>query len=109
MDELIICGVKSAYILKSTQATFKEDAHFYYHQLEEIDSLQHLPEDDYVKIAFNINRNSSSLGWWVRESFKDTIKLVSSGHDSIDVIMPNMTKGQALRQLLTEWGCRLLN
>ena len=28
MDELIICGVKSAYILKSTQATFKEDAHF---------------------------------------------------------------------------------
>ena len=41
---------------KSTQATFKEDAHFYYHQLEEIDSLQHLPEDDYVKIAFNINR-----------------------------------------------------
>ena len=52
MDELIICGVKSAYILKSTQATFKEDAHFYYHQLEEIDSLQHLLKDDYVKIAF---------------------------------------------------------
>ena len=45
----------------------------------------------------------------LERAFKDTIKLVSSGHDSIDVIMPNMTKGQALRQLLTEWGCRLLN
>lgn len=110
MDELIICGVKSAYILKSTQATFKEDAHFYYHQLEEIDSLQHLPEDDYVKIAFNINRETHPhLDDELERAFKDTIKLVSSGHDSIDVIMPNMTKGQALRQLLTEWGCRLLN
>lgn len=105
MDELIICGVKSAYILKSTQATFKEDAHFYYHQLEEFDSLQHLPEDDYVKIAFNINRETHPhLDDELERAFKDTIKLVSSGHDSIDVIMPNMTKGQALRQLLTEWG-----
>lgn len=28
---------------------------------------------------------------------------MSSGHDSIDVIMPNMTKGQALTRLLNEW------
>ena len=39
----------------------------------------------------------------MNETFKDTIQLVSSGHDSIDVIMPNMTKGQALTRLLNEW------
>lgn len=58
IDQLVICGLKSAYILKHTSEAFKEDTRFYYHQLKEIDSLQQLPEDDYVKIAFNINRET---------------------------------------------------
>lgn len=104
MDQLIICGVKSAYILKDTPEYFKEDARFYYHQLEEISSLQNLPEDEFVKIAFNINRDSHPhVDDELSIAFEGTIKLVSSGHDSIDVIMPNMTKGQALTRLLEEW------
>ncbi|SIK08457.1 Phosphatase YbjI [Mycobacteroides abscessus subsp. abscessus] len=92
------------YILKDTSEAFKEDAHFYYHQLEEIDSFQPLPEDEYVKIALNINRDThSTLDTDLEEKFSNTIKLVSSGHDSIDIIMPNMTKGQALQRLLEEW------
>ena len=41
--------LKSAYILKDTSQPFKENAHFY-HQLEEIDSFNVLPDDDYVKL-----------------------------------------------------------
>ncbi|MEQ5990144.1 Cof-type HAD-IIB family hydrolase [Staphylococcus saccharolyticus] len=105
IDQLIICGVKSAYILKNTSENFKEDARLYYHQLEEIDSLQALPDDDYVKIAFNLNRETHPrLDKELGEIFKDSIKLVSSGRDSIDIIMPNMTKGQALTRLLNEWN-----
>ncbi|MBE7356856.1 Cof-type HAD-IIB family hydrolase [Staphylococcus haemolyticus] len=104
IKEFIVCGLKSAYILKDTSEAFKEDAHFYYHQLEEIDSFQPLPEDEYVKIALNINRDThSTLDTDLEEKFSNTIKLVSSGHDSIDIIMPNMTKGQALQRLLEEW------
>lgn len=104
LDEFIVCGLKSAYILKETSDAFKKDAHFYYHQLEEIDSFQPLPDDDYVKIALNINREThSTLDTDLEEKFSDSIKLVSSGHDSIDIIMPNMTKGQALQRLLEEW------
>lgn len=105
IDQLIICGVKSAYILKNTSENFKEDARLYYHQLEEIDSLQALPDDNYVKIAFNLNRETHPrLDKELGEIFKDSIKLVSSGRDSIDIIMPNMTKGQALTRLLNEWN-----
>ena len=50
INNLIICGVKSAYILKETSEAFKQDARTYYHQLIEIDSLQTLPDDDYVKL-----------------------------------------------------------
>ena len=95
---------KSAYILKETSEAFKQDARTYYHQLIEIDSLQTLPDDDYVKIAFNINRQTHpDLDEKLALKFKEDIKLVSSGRDSIDVIMPNMTKGQALSRLLKEW------
>ena len=104
IDEFIVCGLKSAYILKETSEAFKQDARTYYHQLIEIDSLQTLPDDDYVKIAFNINRQTHpDLDEKLALKFKDDIKLVSSGRDSIDVIMPNMTKGQALSRLLKEW------
>ncbi|AIA00340.1 MULTISPECIES: Cof-type HAD-IIB family hydrolase [Staphylococcus] len=104
IDQLVICGLKSAYILKHTSEAFKEDTRFYYHQLKEIDSLQQLPEDDYVKIAFNINRETHpNVDEEVATQFSNDIKLVSSGHDSIDIIMPNMTKGQALKRLLDKW------
>ena len=104
IKEFIVCGLKSAYILKDTSEAFKKDAHFYYHQLEEIDSFQPLPEDEYVKIALNINRDThSTLDTDLEEKFSNIIKLVSTGHDSIDIIMPNMTKGQALQRLLEEW------
>ena len=104
IKEFIVCGLKSAYILKDTSEAFKKDAHFYYHHLEEIDSFQPLPEDEYVKIALNINRDThSTLDTDLEEKFSNIIKLVSSGHDSIDIIMPNMTKGQALQRLLEEW------
>ncbi|HHX0299258.1 TPA: Cof-type HAD-IIB family hydrolase [Staphylococcus aureus] len=104
IDQLVICGLKSAYILKHTSEAFKGDTRFYYHQLKEIDSLQQLPEDDYVKIAFNINREMHpNVDEEVATQFSNDIKLVSSGHDSIDIIMPNMTKGQALKRLLDKW------
>ena len=90
--------LKSAYILKDTSQPFKENAHFYYHQLEEIDSFNVLPDDDYVKIAFNINRTTHpTLDEDMAIRFKYIASLVSSGHDSIDVIMPNMTKGKRLK------------
>ncbi|MBE2130027.1 HAD hydrolase family protein, partial [Staphylococcus schweitzeri] len=83
IDQLVICGLKSAYILNHTSEPFKEDTSFYCHQLKEIDSLQQLPEDDYVKIAFNINREAHpNVDEEVATKFSDDINLVSSGRDS---------------------------
>ena len=104
MQELIVCGLKSAYILKDTSETFKKVAHFYYRQLEEIDSFAHLPNDEYVKVALNINRDTHpQLDQDLAVKFADDISIVSSGHDSIDIIIPEMTKGNALKRLLAKW------
>ena len=54
-----------------------------------------------MKIALNINRETHpTFDTDLETKFKEEIKLVSSGYDSIDIIMPNMTKGQALKRLL---------
>ncbi|PHK49655.1 Cof-type HAD-IIB family hydrolase [Staphylococcus edaphicus] len=104
VNNLIICGLSSAYILKENTEAFKKDAHFYYRQLEEIDSLQDLPKDDYVKIAFNINRETHpTLDQDLKKHFNGKLETVSSGHDSIDIIIPGITKGQALKRLLNIW------
>ncbi|WP_278925912.1 Cof-type HAD-IIB family hydrolase [Staphylococcus auricularis] len=103
--EIIVCGLNSAYILKDTPQAFKENVHFYYRQLEEVESFEPLPEDEFVKIAFNVNRETHpTLDEDIAKRFEDEIKLVSSGHDSIDVIQPGVTKGFALQRLLQKLG-----
>lgn len=104
INEIIVCGVKSAYILKNNGQSFKKDAHFYYRQLKEIASLQNLPEDEYVKIALNIDRTTHpTLDEDLSNRFSQDLSLVSSGRDSIDIILPGMTKGNALARLLKKW------
>ncbi|ANK39029.1 MULTISPECIES: Cof-type HAD-IIB family hydrolase [Staphylococcus] len=104
IDNLIVCGLRSAYILKDNTEAFKKEAHFYYRQLKEIESFQDLPDDEYVKIALNIDRKSHpTLDEDLSENFTEDLKLVSSGRDSIDLIIPGMTKGQALHRLLKKW------
>lgn len=105
MSDIIVCGLRSAYILKNTSNHFKKNAHFYYRQLEEIDSFETLPQDEFVKVAFNIDRQTHpELDTELLEKFKNEIDIVSSGHDSIDIIIPNMTKGNALKRLLSKWN-----
>ena len=43
---IILCGVQSAYILKSKNADLKKEAAKYYFALKEIDSFQDLPDDE---------------------------------------------------------------
>ncbi|RIP37234.1 HAD family hydrolase [Staphylococcus gallinarum] len=104
IKNLIVCGLKSAYILKDTPEMFKDVVRFYYHQLQEVDSFQDLPEDEFVKVALDINRETHpKLDDELTQQFVDEVKLVSSGHDSIDLIIPGITKGYALERLLQKW------
>ncbi|HAP2020801.1 TPA: HAD-IIB family hydrolase, partial [Escherichia coli] len=59
---------------------------------------------EYVKVALNINRDTHpQLDQDLAVKFADDISIVSSGHDSIDIIIPEMTKGNALKRLLAKW------
>jgi len=109
IKEIIVCGLDSAYILKDNRESFKKEAHFYYRQLKEIESFQNLPKDEYVKIALNINRGTHpTLDEDLKNYFSKDLALVSSGRDSIDLIIPGMTKGSALERLLNKWDLKFI-
>ena len=46
-----LCGLHSAYLIKSAPKQYKEEIAIYYHALKEISNFQDLPEDDFVKLA----------------------------------------------------------
>ncbi|WP_339233315.1 Cof-type HAD-IIB family hydrolase [Oceanobacillus sp. FSL W7-1281] len=103
--ELILCGLQSAYILKSTDNDFKKFAKHYYHQLEEVEHFDSLPDDTFVKFALNVEVNQTShIVSQLNQAFQGEMQAVSSGHGSIDMIIPGVNKGNGLNILLDRWN-----
>lgn len=103
--EVVVCGLKSAYMLKSATQRFKEFSALYYFQLAELDSFADLPEDVIVKFALDVPVDQApKVVADLNEAFTDQITAVSSGHGSIDIIIPGITKGSSIQWLLNQWG-----
>lgn len=100
---IILCGVQSAYILKSKNADLKKEAAKYYFALKEIDSFQDLPDDEWVKIALQLeDKNAFSIINLMNEKNISQLKAVYSGHGSVDLIANEVNKGNTLKQLLNQ-------
>ena len=101
---IILCGVQSAYILKSENTDLKKEAAKYYFALKEIDSFQDLPDDEWVKIALQLeDKNAFSIIDLMNEKNNSQLKAVYSGHGSVDLIANEVNKGNTLKQLLNQW------
>lgn len=102
--QVILCGVKSAYLLKAANPDFKEFAKKYYFELKEVESFATLPNDTFIKFALDVAvHQTTQIVEQLNQTFQDDIRAVSSGHGSIDIIIPGVTKGSAIKQLLTDW------
>lgn len=100
---IILCGVQSAYILKSENTDLKKEAAKYYFALKEIDSFQDLPDDEWVKIALQLeDKNAFSIIDLMNEKNNSQLKAVYSGHGSVDLIANEVNKGNTLKQLLNQ-------
>ncbi|ELA3157233.1 HAD family hydrolase [Listeria monocytogenes] len=102
--QVILCGVKSAYLLKAADPDFKAFAKKYYFELQEVDSFDVLPDDTFIKFALDVEvAKTGQIVEDLNQTFAGEIRAVSSGHGSIDIIIPGVTKGSAIQQLLNEW------
>ncbi len=102
--ELLLCGVKAAYIKQNASQRFKEFAAIYYHALTVVDDFVTVPDDQIVKIALDVTLpNPRALVDHLNDQLTGQIVAVSSGHGSIDIMVPGINKGTALMHLLTQW------
>lgn len=103
--EFVACGIKSSYMLTSASENFKKFARIYSYRLDEVDDFETLPDDPIVKFALDVDvPKTNEIADHLNETFAGEITAVTSGHGSIDIIVPGVTKGRAIKYLLDEWG-----
>ncbi|WP_367378608.1 Cof-type HAD-IIB family hydrolase [Enterococcus gilvus] len=103
--EFVACGIASSYMLKSASDDFKKFARIYSYRLEEVADFDTLPDDPIVKFALDVEvEKTYAIAAHLNETFAGEITAVTSGHGSIDIIIPGVTKGRAIKQLLDEWS-----
>ncbi|MEB7922756.1 Cof-type HAD-IIB family hydrolase [Atlantibacter hermannii] len=102
--EIIASGKQWGYILERYDPAFKQMAARYYHRLKEVDAFS-ADDDVFFKFALNLPdailaETMIALG----ESLDGIVVPVTSGHGSIDLIIPGLHKANGLRRVQARWG-----
>lgn len=98
----IICGVNSAYILSSCDNDYYNHMSLYYHRLKKINSYNEI-DDVIIKFAL-VTPDNGFYESHLNSKLPREIKLVSSGHNSIDLVPHNTNKAIGINKLLDKWG-----
>ncbi|WP_368541445.1 Cof-type HAD-IIB family hydrolase [Enterobacter soli] len=102
--EIIACGKGSAYTLKAYDDNFKAIAALYYHRLEMVDNFNNL-NDIFFKFGLNVSDDEiPRIQALLHEKLGDIMVPVTTGHGSIDLIIPGVHKANGLRILQKHWG-----
>lgn len=101
---IIICGVKSAYMLHST-ALSEENAHMYYAKLEFVNDLREcISQDDILKLAiFFENQNAEEMYPILQNRLNERISVQLSGARWVDIANASVSKGNAIKAILEQY------
>ncbi|AUJ82309.1 HAD family hydrolase [Enterobacter cancerogenus] len=102
--EIIACGKSSAYTLKEYDDAFHDIAAKYYHRLEKVSHFGNL-NDIFFKFGLNVSDDEiPRIQALLHEKLNDIMVPVTTGHGSIDLIIPGVHKANGLRILQQRWG-----
>ncbi|KNC92121.1 Cof-type HAD-IIB family hydrolase [Trabulsiella odontotermitis] len=102
--EIIACGKNSAYTLREYDDAFVTMAARYYHRLERVDDFSNI-DDTFLKFGLNIDDSLvPEMQALLHEELGDIMTAVTTGHGSIDLIVPGIHKANGLRLLQAQWG-----
>lgn len=101
----VLCGVKSAYCQRGTvsQEFFELTSH-YYHRLEWVDDFKKV-EDQILKFAPSVPEEKTYFYYDIfRERLSGKVEPTTSGHGSVDLIVPGCHKASGLKRLAKRWN-----
>jgi len=102
--EVIVCCAQGAYLLDSASEDFFNDLSRYYLRLQAIADFSLVP---YPAFKFAVTVPNELLATFMAEIGQQLAGIlvpVSSGHGSVDLILPGNHKGHGLRLLQKKWG-----
>lgn len=101
----VLCGVKSAYCQRGTVSQeFFELTNIYYHRLEWTDDFKAV-KDQILKFAPTVPDEKTDFYYdMFCERLKGKVEPTTSGHGSIDLIVPGCHKASGLKRLVERWG-----
>lgn len=101
----VLCGLESAYCQRNTVSQdFFELTNIYYHRLKWVDDFKQV-NDQILKFAPTVPEEKTYFYYDIfREKLAGKIEPTTSGHGSIDLIMPNCHKASGLKRLVKRWG-----
>ncbi len=101
----VLCGVNSAYCQRGTVSEeFFELTKIYYHHLEWVDDFKEV-KDQILKFAPTVPEEQTYFYYdMFRKRLSGKVEPTTSGHGSIDLIMPGCHKASGLKRLVERWG-----
>lgn len=100
----LVCGRKGAYMLSGTGEDFFADMRVFYHHLDRIDDYAQI-DDTIFKFALDFHQpDVSELMVNIERALGDIVVPVSSGHGSVDLIIPGNHKANGVKRIQQRYG-----
>ncbi|CFQ86365.1 putative hydrolase [Yersinia frederiksenii] len=104
--DIIVCGKNSAYMLKSSSNDFFTTMSQYYYRLKIIDNFSQVDEPAF-KFAISLpNDKLADFMLFIENELAGIVTPVSSGHGSVDLIVPGVHKANGIKLLQNIWGVK---
>ncbi|QDY41289.1 Cof-type HAD-IIB family hydrolase [Candidatus Pantoea soli] len=101
----LLCGRDSAYHFADADAQWLQKMQHYCHRLKAITRLEETGNDKLFKFALNLSdAYVDTLMADIARLHHGAAAATSSGHGSVDLIVPGLHKANGLRILQTRWG-----
>ena len=101
----VLCGAESAYCQRGTVSReFFELTRIYYHRLKWVEDLKEV-QDQILKFAPTVPEEKTCFYCDLfRRRLNGKVEPTTSGHGSVDLIMPGCHKASGIRRLAERWG-----
>lgn len=101
----LICGRNSAYYFAGADAQWLQKMRHYCHRLRPIETLDEIADDRLFKFALNLSDDYVPvLMADIERLHQGSAAATSSGHGSVDLIVPGLHKANGLLLLQQRWG-----
>lgn len=101
----IMCGLESAYCERGTVSQeFFDETKIYYHHLKWVDDFKQV-DDQILKFAPTVPDEKTYYYFDIlKKELAGKVEPTTSGHGSIDLILPGCHKASGLKRLVERWG-----